>query len=231
MEARTIVVADTEILRDLYQSLVRDLGIPCDTAANFHELYQILQETPYNGLLVDLATSVRASATEKNLLHELQQFYPVLRMRWDEQLQRLRCQIYGAMAGSNMTVQTFVDSYCRTFPARRVRREKRYPLHLNVLISPDNKFHPDKTERSTTLNVSRSGCALLTTREWQISRKIWLKILEMEDQTPLSAEIRRWTSWGTPLVLPSIGVKFISLTKAQQKQLEHPLEFSRKQGN
>lgn len=227
MDVRTIVVADNETLRDLYQKQVTAFGIACDAVTNFHELYRSLQETPYNGLLIDLPTSIRADNTEKVLLHEVQQFYPVLRMKWDDQHQQLRCQLYGSIAGTSMTIRSFIEQHCRPFPARQVRKEKRQQIHLNTLISRDDSFAPQELERSVTLDVSPGGCLLLTTREWQTGTRIWLRILELQDQTPIEAEIRHWTCWGTPRKLPSIGVEFIALTESQQAQLEKPLAISR----
>jgi hypothetical protein len=227
MDVRTIVVADKEELRRLYQQQVTDLGVPCNAVGSIHELYQLLQEIPCNGLLIDLSTSIRANNTEKTLLHDLQELFPVLRIKWDEQGQSLRCQIYGAMAGSNMSLATFLEQHCRPFTARRIRRDKRFPLHLSALISRDDNFAPEEVERSTTLDISKGGCLLLTTGEWRTTKRIWLRFPELADQTPIEAEIRHWIGWGTPRVLPTIGVQFVSLTESQQAQLEHPAALGR----
>ena len=229
MGIHTILVADKEELRNLYQQQMTDLGLKCDAVANFHELYRALQDVPYNGLMIDLPTSIRANFTEKSLLHEVQQLYPVLRMKWDEQQQQLRCQLYGSIAGSTMTVETFINHHCRLFSARRIRKDKRLHLHLNVLLARNRIFEPTVVERSTTLDISKGGCLLFTTQNWQVPARVWLQFLEFEDQTPIEAEICHWTRWGTPLHLPSIGVKFISLSDSQREQLEHPNAICRKE--
>lgn len=227
MDLHLIVAADCENLRARIQKEISSLGHECEAVAGIGDLYHRLQETCFNGLLIDLPTSIRAENSEKVLLYELQQFFPILRIKWDEKHQQLRCQRYGGLAGSNLSVESFIDLHCQSFPARRIRKEKRLALHLNALLCCHPEFPDGMVERSSTLNVSPSGCALLTTQDWQNLERIWIKILELDDQTPMEVEIRWRTLWGTPRVLPSIGVKFIVLTDNQKRQLQTPGQICR----
>lgn len=222
MEIRTIVVAIDNELRNLYQQQVAALGVACDSAASLEELFSALKETAYNGLLIDLATLVKADRFEKAQCHELLRLYPTLRLRWDESSQQLRCLLYGSIANTGMSLKIFIDEHCRPFQSRRIRKHQRLKLHYNTLISKDDKFQRLDVERSTTLNISEGGCALLTTQQWELSETIWLRIMELQDQTPIQAKICRWTQWGTPMEIPLIGVCFTSITSAQLEQISHP---------
>jgi len=222
MKIRTIVVAAQPELRDCYQQQVAAPDVLCDSVASLEELFETLKETPYNGLLIDLATLVKANKAEKTLCHEILRLYPTLRLKWDESSEQLRCLLYGNITNTRMSLETFIDEHCRPFEARRIRSDKRVKLHYNALISKDDKFQRLDVERSTTLDISIGGCSLLTNQQWELSETVWLRFVEFEDQTPVQAKICRWTCWGTPMKIPSIGVCFESLTESQTEQINHP---------
>lgn len=222
MQIRTVVVAAGSELRNLYQEKVQQLGVECVAVASLHELFETLKLKPYHGLLIDIATLVRADRNEKAMCHEMLRLFPTLRVRWDEESQQIRCLLYGHTSQLGMTLQTFIEAHCRKFEGRRIRRFKRMQLHYNALLSRTEQFSEPDSERSTTLDISEGGCSLLTNQEWEIDDRIWLQFIEFEDQTPIPARIRRWTRWGTPMAIPSIGVCFDALTEAQLEQIRHP---------
>lgn len=222
MKVSTIAVATDPKLRDLYQQQAEALGVDCDVASSLHELFETLKETAYNGLLIDLATLVKANPLEKSQCHELLRLFPTLRLRWDEANQQLLCLLYGSRTSEGMSLQVFIDDYCRPFTARRIRKHKRMKLHYNVLLSRDENFSEGAVERSTTLNISLGGCALITGQDWEAEEKVWLRFLEFEDQSTICARVCRWTPWGTEMRIPCIGVCFEDLRKAQQEQISHP---------
>lgn len=222
MGIRTIVVAANEELRNRYHKEVKKLGVECDSVTSLGELFDALKQTSYNGLLIDMATLVKADRTEKAAAHESLHRYPVLRLKWDENRQELRCLHYGSISNTGMSLSRFIEDYCRPFQSRKLRKHKRFPLHFNTLISYDDKFQRLDVERSTTLNISLGGCSLLTTQQWELATYVWLRFIEFDDQTPIKVKICRWTCWGTAMAIPSIGVSFESLTESQRLQLEHP---------
>jgi hypothetical protein len=222
MEIRTIAVASDPDLRQRYQQLASEAGATCDSVASLYELFEALKDVPYNGLLIDLATLVKAGKSEKALCHELLRLYPTLRLKWDEKSQQLRCLLYGSISHVGMSLELFLNEHCREFTARKIRRHKRMDLHYNALLSKSNNFQRLDIERSTSLDISEGGCSLLTSQRWTLGEAVWIKFIEFVDQTPIPAKICRWTPWGTPMKLPSIGVSFDSLTDAQFEQISHP---------
>lgn len=222
MKIRTIVVAADLELRNLYQKKVLELGVECVAVNSLYDLFETLKLTSYHGLLIDLATLVKADRNEKAMCHEMLRLFPTLRVRWDEESQQIRCLLYGHTSQVGMTLQIFIEEYCRKFEGRRIRRYKRMHLHYNTLLSKDEEFTEQAVERSTTLDISEGGCALLTNQEWALDDTVWLRFIEFEDQTPIRAKIRRWTRWGTPMTIPSIGVCFEALSAAQVEQIRHP---------
>ncbi|WP_303720917.1 PilZ domain-containing protein [Malonomonas rubra] len=75
--------------------------------------------------------------------------------------------------------------------------------------------------RSTILDISESGCALLTNQEWNIGDIVGLRFIEFEDQTSIWAKVLRWTRSGTPKAIPLIGVCFKTLREEQLGHFSH----------
>ena len=222
MGFRTIVAAADSELRALYQQQVNDLGVECDAVASIQEMFECLKNIPYNGLLIDLATLVKADRIEKAQCHELLRLFPTLRLRWDDDSQKLLCLLYGNRTSDDMTLQIFIDEHCRPFKGRKIRRHNRLELHYNTQISRSGDFTENDLEQTTTLDISEGGSLIVSSQEWAIGETLWLRFIEFEDLTPIKATICRWTPWGTPMQFPSIGVCFTELSDAQLSQIKHP---------
>lgn len=219
---RIIIVTADEKLRDYCLKQIVKPDVDCKAVTSLSELFEELGKNHYSGLLIDLTSSIKAKVDEKSKAHEVLPLYPVLRLKWKKEVQGLNCLLQNSVANTNISITNFIDDHCRPFNPRKIRTKKRLPLHFSVLISQDRKFHRLDVERSTTLDISPGGCSLLTTQQWEINSYIWLQFVEMEDQTPIQGKICRWTCWGTPMEIPSIGVHFESLTDSQKQQLVHP---------
>lgn len=222
MTIQIIVAAADQDNRSRYQQTVKALGADCTAVASLHEMFEVLKKTPFNGLLIDLPTMVKASHEEKLLCHEFLRHFPTLRLRWDKNTEQLRCLLHGSISHENVTLESFLEHHCRPFKARRIRKHKRLTLHYNVLISRDGQFQDGEVEQSTTLDISEGGCSLFTSSSWEIDQQIWLSFIEFEDPAPIRATVRRWTRWGTAMQVPSIGVRFELLSESQQNQIRHP---------
>ena len=222
---RVIIVTADEKLRDYCLKQVVKTGVDYKTVTGLGELFVELGKNHYSGLLIDLTSSIKAKADEKAKAHEVLPLYPVLRLKWNKEAQGLNCLLQNSVANANISITNFIDYHCRPFKPRKIRTKKRLPLHFSVLISPDKKFQRLDVERSTTLDISLGGCSLLTTQQWEINTCIWLQFIEMEDQTPIQGKICRWTRWGTPMKIPSIGIHFVSLTDSQKQQLARPVNI------
>ncbi|MEA3543694.1 MAG: PilZ domain-containing protein, partial [Thermodesulfobacteriota bacterium] len=222
---RVIIVTADKELRNFCLQQTEKLGVDCDTVTSLSELFEDQSEIYYHGLLIDLSVSIKAGREEKNKAHEFLPHFPLLRLKWNSETQKLNCLLQNSVGHAGITIATFIDHHCRPFKPRKIRVEKRLPLHFSVLISQDSKFQRSEVERSTTLDISPGGCSLLTTQQWDINTCIWLRFVQMEDQTPIKGIICRWICWGTPMKIPSIGVRFESLTESQQQQLSSPAEL------
>lgn len=204
----------------IYRQALEELGANCETAGNFTELKQKLLQLPFNGVVIDVLTAVRANPEEKHLLQEIAEAYPTLRVRWDAGAGMIRGLVFGKSLAGDHPLRYFLEQLCRNHPPRTFRTSRRHAIHLNVLLSRDGGFRPDQSERSVTLDISLGGCFLVTFDDrWENQQHAWLQLLELSDPTPIEIIIRRVSPWGKNPTIPGLGVEFLQLRPGQAEEL------------
>ena len=179
-------------------------------------------ETAYNGLIIDILTLVRCSKEEKVIAYECINFYPVLRVKWEAKHKKIKLSPLEQTFSPDMesALRFFIESRCKSFPARSLRRQKRRPLNLNLLYCSDSSFPVQDTHRSFTVNLSLGGIFLHSMRDLPEGETVWLRFLEFADQTPIAATVRWSQRWGVSRCIPGAGLRFETLTARQEKELQ-----------
>jgi Tfp pilus assembly protein PilZ len=72
-----------------------------------------------------------------------------------------------------------------------------------VYLSADETFQD--AEKTTTANMSDSGCFVVSTREWDIGGRVWLKFLGNE--IAVCGTVCSMQPWGNNQFLPGIGIE------------------------
>ena len=202
-----------------YLSAVATCGGTLATVSNTAELLDVLATRPVNGILLDVPSMVRASAAEKAFIHDLIQIYPSVRLKWDPRRGEVKTLFYGQGSEAGGGLAEFVTQRCAAFIPRIMRHTKRVDLNLNVLVSEVDEFHDAHVTRSVTLNVSQGGCFLFWTDELAWGSRLWLRIMELADQTPLGVEVRWQKTWGSSPGMCGVGVRFLEITDAQRQEI------------
>lgn len=218
MDIRILLVAREGDACGKYQEAIEKLGVQCDTVSTLKELYHAVIETPYNGMMIDLFTKMKASPEEKTLVQEILDHLPVLLLRWDDQTGSMKCLYSGQMIG-DVTLENFVQQQCRWSKARKIRSSLRINLHLNVLLSRTSKLREENAIRSTTLDVSKGGCFLYSTDSWGTNVSVWFIFKELKDKTPIRGQVKRVVPWGKEMKAPGIGVVFKEAEDAQLEEI------------
>ena len=208
---RVVIIASNPQVREEYATYLTPLNIQLENVASISELYALLPKLPINGLLLDVATLVRASAAEKAFIHDLIQVFPSARVRWDAQAKTARVLLYGQTVESSVTLESFIVEQCVPFKARTIRFSDRVEAFFNVLLS----LTPVSTEhtplRSVTMNVSRGGCFIFTLDPPEPHRLVSVRFMEF-GALQLTAEVRWRKMWGGTMGVPGIGVRFTDIT-------------------
>ena len=154
MQDNQTVRPDCPVLAVAYDAtslaaLVASLGqfgasaVPC---ASFCEAESHALVGKYRGILVDLATIIKAKAEEKIVAYTLMALYPSLRVKTMGAM--LIPMVMPGDARQDKSLNDFLTKSCALFTPRPLRSNKRKDLCLPTYID---------SERGFTLNISWSG--------------------------------------------------------------------------
>lgn len=217
MAIRLILVCKEGPSRNAYLREAMSLGIEVDVVPSFAQLIDAMLKTAYQGILVDVVTSLKANREEKGISQEILGAFPLMQLTWDQQGNRIQSLSNGT--SSSGTLAHFVAYDCQPFKPRTIRADARKCVNLNIEIYKDQNLSPANMERSVTVNISKSGCFLCSFGNWAGIPEIWLVMNELEDKTPLSGQILWRQPWGKSMTFPGFGVRFTRISAKQQDQL------------
>ena len=222
-----VVVKDTEA-GDAYVSALSEIGVACDIAHSFEQMSELAVENAYNGFLIDILTLVRCSKEEKALAYECINLYPVLRVKWEARHRKIKLSPLeqSFSPDSDSALRFFIETRCKTFPARSLRRHNRKPINLNLVYCTGDAFSETESHKSFTINLSVGGVFLHTMKSLDNGARIWLRFLELTDETPIAATVCWSQRWGVTRCIPGVGLQFETMTKEQETQIRRILNLS-----
>ncbi|HJV65928.1 MAG TPA: PilZ domain-containing protein [Geomonas sp.] len=216
-DARILMVVKEADARAAYEEVLRRVGVPYDIVETFTDLQRISADTPYSGLLVDILTLIRCSKDEKAIAYDCLNYYPSLRLKWDGRNKSINLspleQTDAADVGA--TLSYFVESRCKAFTARTLRRFERKELYLNLLLSFRSECAEGDCLKTFTVNISRGGAFIHSTAPVVTGDPVWLSFLELPGLQPLRGVVCWGIEWGTCRGIPGLGVMFEGVTGQQ----------------
>lgn len=213
-----LLSSNTEAVSACQQAFKR-MNVSCDWVDNIQDMNQQLVRGPFNGLVLDVLTTAKLSPKDKAFIQEVSEYYPTLLIRWKTTVQKIGGLVYGEVLDKKDPLGDFVQRFCRAERALTYRENKRYVIHFNVLLSPDKDFSEETTEKTVTLDLSRGGCFIISSRNWDNIDYAWVRILELADPRPIQVKLCSYVSWGKQTRIPGIGTKFIELQPGQQQEI------------
>lgn len=221
-----VVVKDTEA-GDAYVSALTAAGVVCDVARSFQQMSALAVENAYNGLLIDILTLVRCSKEEKAIAYECINLFPVLRVKWEARHKKIKLspleQSYSP--DCEAALRFFLETRCKSFPARSLRSHSRKTINLNLLYCTGASFSMERARKSFTINMSLGGVFLHVMEPLEAGDTVWLSFQEFADQTPLEAVVRWSQEWGVTRCIPGAGLQFERMTEAQTQQIRRILNI------
>lgn len=214
MERRLVLLVKEEDAKKAYVSAVEKLGVHLETVSTFWELRSAIIDTPCHGVMVDLKAKIKSSKEEKQFAHDILELYPVVQLKWEPSTGEIRTLYFGQAKGGG-TLEEFIRNECGAFEPRAIRASQRKKIHYNVILSRESGFTQNAVERTVTLDVSKGGCFVYSSDQWQLSSNTWLIIKELEDDTPIKGLVRWRIPWGERMRIPGIGLKFEEILENQ----------------
>ena len=201
-----LVLADR---KELYAKEFQRLAVPAVIAGSVPEFLERLSGNPCRGLVLDIQKVMRSPRTERDRLFRVSESYPILRAKVDR-------------SGGNILFLDDLDCFlhnCGTFCPERKRCTLRYPVKLNALVSREDDPAMLQAVRANILNISQSGCFVLTLEDFAGVRFVHVRIPELTDPSPILGLVRWWRPWGEPGMLPGLGVVFMDLAPGHQTEI------------
>ena len=193
--ATCVVVASSDDVRRVIAASLEDLGLDVRAVSALGELPVIVKEVAVGGILLELATSIQSSPEEKEEAHEITRLYAFARFRLLGDEVRI--------LGAGNSLEAFAER-CRQSRPRVTRREARERRHLGVYVSGDPGF--EDAEKTVTIDISKGGCFVYSSREWRVGDSVWLRF--PGEEADFSGTVRFWREWGNDREIPGIGIRF-----------------------
>ncbi len=225
MGVRLLLISREGAARQAYIAKLDSISIKYDVVSNLMDVPEKLTELLYNGILLDVATSARATNLEKDMFRELLERFPFMRVKSCPESDSIKTLFFGSTNKKELSLVEFIEEHCYDFTPRQLTLGPRKHLILNVIISSSPDFEAGQIQKTTITELSPSDCFVFSTAEWVEGQSIWMKILELNDEDPIETVIEWLIGWGIPMQMPGLGLKFVHLTDSQGEQLNrwlHP---------
>jgi Tfp pilus assembly protein PilZ len=204
-----LVVASHLETKKHYCKKLDSLSVKYSIVESPKELHVSPQDNSFHGLVIDIHNFVKLPIECKNIIKDFTQVLPTLKVFISNEEFMVN---YSSFETENIRILDDFITKCSKQPARTLRRDQRYNIFLNALIS-------EKTCNITDL--SKRGCFILSTDlSYNLGEYIELFINELSDKTPLTVLVRRCIKWGTNFMASGIGTEFISMSESQREELD-----------
>ncbi len=219
MSPHLLLISQESPALEAYERLLEEADVHPKVVTSLQDACAALMDDAYHALLVDMVTLVRAPQEQKAELHDALSLMPVVRLQFLQEEGRVQAVYLGRAGGERVDLADFVRDRCPGFQPRRLRRFERVDYYLNAVLAGDALFAPDKAQHTSVLNVSENGCFVYTVWDWPDGARVWLQITDLADDSVIMGTVVRRVHWGTPGVLPGIGIRFESVTPAQVAEI------------
>lgn len=178
-------------------------------------LNEVSKNNHYRGFIIDLRTMMKASPDEKELMHQLIDNFPAIRISHSLDRRVVKGNIRGRHLQNKELFDYFIDDLCRHFIPRGIRTQKRKDMFFNVALEIG-----DSQELSNTVNLSKDGAFILCNKELKKGDTFVLKIKELTDQEPIQCTVKWVLPWGESAQhLPGVGAYFSRMKPNQKEEL------------
>ncbi len=207
-------------LQARYMDSIKLLDIKCEVINSFDEFYGHAAGNKYSGILVDIVSSIRASACDRDALKGVMEVYPTLRLRWDPEAKDIRTLMSGAGVGQKISIEYFVNTYCSVFHPQALRLQRRQVVYCSVVSANNADIAIADTLRTIIADISVGGCFLYSAYPIAIGTVLWLRFVDMVDDTPIKCEVMWGREWGKTKMIPGAGLKFVEITDEQAVEID-----------
>lgn len=217
------IVSRTGPVLDAYQRFFGVYGVNLIHAPSLSELYQKLPDAIISGFVVEIHVMIKATDTEKELLHTMIEIFPSIKTNWNPEA-GFRALYNDSDKSGEENLRAFVRD-CRNFKPRALRKKKRHERTFNVLYWPLDASQ-ETAQRAFTLDVSTGGLFVGTCDSPREDSLVWVVLREV-DTRPFKVMVKWRLPWGAAMRVPGFGGSFVDLDADLAGKLETILTETR----
>lgn len=216
MQPQILLAVADEQRRQRYEAFLRTEHVICQTVVSLRDVSTQTAKQPYHAIFVDMPLYVRASHYQKSLVEDALRALPHARLNLTP-AGEISILVTGEGHESSSTPEEYLR-YCCQQPVKVVKPRTRIRLHINALFSTTEDF--SEACRTACVDISAGGCFLFSTdREIAPHDTVWVRLVILNDPTPIASMVCWKREWGTSNEMPGVGIRFDGMTEDQQEQL------------
>jgi hypothetical protein len=185
-------------------------------APSLSELYQKLPDALISGFVIEIHMMIKATDTEKELLHTMVGIFPSIKTNWNPEA-GFRALYNDSDKSCEENLRAFVRD-CGNFKPRTLRKKKRHEKNFSVLYWPVDAS-PETAQRAFTLDVSTGGLFVGTCDSPREESLVWVVLREV-DTRPFKVIVKWRLPWGAAMRIPGFGGRFVDLDDDLAGKLE-----------
>lgn len=219
MPLTLLLVVQRQEARRRYLAEAQPTGAHIDAVDTLDGFLSAVTHRAYHGLIIDVRSKINLFGSHGDLILSVCRRYPVILVNFDSERGNVRALLFGQHQARGRLPE-LIEQHCRTHRPETFRAHRRQATHFNVRLALEAAELRNETAIHTvTLDVSRGGCFLFFAGPDIQGKRVWLEFIELDDPSPIEAEVRRQIPWGTPMRIPGIGLAFIEASEAQIQNL------------
>jgi hypothetical protein len=201
---------------DAYKRYFGAYDVKLMHAPSLSELYQKLPDALISGFVIEIHMMIKATDTEKELLHTMVEIFPSIKTNWNPEA-GFRALYNDSDKSCEENLRAFVRD-CGNFKPRTLRKKKRHEKNFSVLYWPVDAS-PETAQRAFTLDVSTGGLFVGTCDSPREESLVWVVLREV-DTRPFKVIVKWRLPWGAAMRIPGFGGRFVDLDDDLAGKLE-----------
>ena len=210
-----LVVAYNDDIRIALSTILTSLNEVATPCASFSEAEHYAYEGLYKGIVVDLATVIKAKDTERLVANILTINYPTLRVRAMGSM--IIPMIMSGGATQDKSLNDFLTKTCTLFAPRKLRTNKRKDTAIPVVINAVRGF---------CSNISWSGMFIVDMNPERHKTGDEIRVGFPMVGHEVDGVVERIQEWGTNR-MPGFGIRFKHLSDDFENDLEELLKHGK----
>ncbi len=216
MQPQILLAVADDRRRQRYEEFLRKEHVICQIVTSLREVATQTAKQPYHAIFLDMPLIAKGSHYEKSLVEDCLRALPHARLNLTP-AGEISILVSDAGHKSSGTPEEYLH-YCCQQPVKVVLPRKRIALHINALMSgSDDMAAPGRT---ACIDISPGGCFLFSTdEETGVHDTIWVRLMLLNDPTPIQSMVCWKREWGVTNDMPGVGIRFDAMSDRQREQL------------